>query len=236
MKTINIKRTVKNIGMIDTETIGSIYKADASLPFDISITWCDSKGNPLFKRCYLVRKFINNKYIMHGSFSAGKYDYYLDKINNDKNYFVGSVRDIAKDITRLNKKYNVKVLTAYNERFDRNKIEQLFNEFNIENPIKNMQWFDLMELGKEISTTKDYQNFCEENKHILKHGEESKFLTPNGAYRKTAESIYCYMINDPHFTENHTGLEDLKIENAIFHYAKKHCTNVKLDLNQLHVA
>lgn len=219
--------------MIDTETIGSIYKSEATIPFDISIKWCDNKGNTLSEKCYLVRKFINNKYIMNGCFSAGKYDYYLDKIKTSKNYFVGSVREIARDINRLNKKYNIKVLTAYNERFDRSKINQLFNEFNIINPLKDLQWFDLMDLGKEISTTKDYQVFCEENKHILKHGEESKFLTPNGAYRKTAESIYCYIINNPHFTENHTGLEDLEIENAIFHYGKKHNINTVLDLRKL---
>ena len=236
MKTINIKRTVKNIAMIDTETIGSIYKPSASVPFDISIAWCDNKGKILEKKCYLVRKFINNKYIMNGSFSASKYDYYLEKISNDKEYFVGSVRAIGKDIAKLNKKHNIKVLTAYNERFDRNKVEQLFNEFNIESPITNLQWFDLMDLGKEIATTPDYKEFCLNNKDITKRDNELKFFTKMGRERATAESIYCYMINNPHFSENHTGLEDLKIENAIFNYAKKHCKNIKLDLKKLEVA
>lgn len=232
MNYINIKNTKKNIAFIDTETIGTIMSPDTCLPFDISIKWYDSKQHKVVKqKCYLVRPFINNKYVMGGSFSANKYDYYLSQISTNKDYFVGSVNAIMQDIDKYNRKYNIKVASAYNDSFDKVVIERLCKEFGSTNPFNRLQWLDLLNASLEVINSTNYIDFCSFNSEVMKSKEESKFVSPSGLCRATAESMYCYIIGDTQFKEHHTGLEDLNIEVAIYEYLRDNLNNSKVGLD-----
>ncbi len=232
MKNINIKRTTKNIAFIDTETIGSITSPDTCLPFDISIKWYDSKQHKVVKqKCYLVRPFINNKYVMGGSFSATKYDYYLEQISTNKDYYVGSVNAIMKDIDKYNRKYNIKVVSAYNDSFDKVVVDRLCKEFGSTNPFNRLQWLDLLNASLGIINSKEYIDFCINNASVMKSKEERKFISPSGLCRATAEAMYCYIINSTEFKEHHTGLEDLDIELAIYEYLRVALDSSKLELD-----
>ena len=88
-----------------------------------------------------------------------------------------------------------------------------------------------MELSKVITFSKDYANYCIENKDRLNSVKDSCFITNSGRVRTTAQAIYSYIINNPHFEESHTGLEDIDIEIEIFKTSLKMLGNTIVNLN-----
>lgn len=220
-KNINVRK-LKNIVFCDTETIGSLYHKETIFPFDISLKVYDNKKSEVVKeKCYLVRKFFNNKYTMGCTFSAGKYPRYNEKVLEDRRYNVNSVREIAKSIEKMLKHYNIKYFVAHNGGFDFSALGRLFKEFNVKNPLEKVDVLDTMTLARGvISNDKNYIKFCLKNKDMLNSRGESKFLTNSGRVRETAESFYCYIIDNPAWSEEHTGLEDIDIEIKIFEYCR----------------
>ena len=89
---VNVRK-VKNILLVDTETVMDLANAQ---PFDIGfIVYDNLKDKELKSGTCLVRKFVNNKYIMLSSWSANKYNTHYKKIMGDKNVKVESVRYIS---------------------------------------------------------------------------------------------------------------------------------------------
>lgn len=205
---------------IDTETIGSLFYTESVVPFEIGVkVYNQKKGKVEYQKSYIVRKFFNNKYIMYSSFSASKYPSYFEKVENDKRYKLVSANDIQKDLQRIIKKYNIGIWCAHNGRFDKQAIERYFNDMEIENPLRDLTLLDTMEVSKVITKSKEYENFCLENRDITKKNGneiESLFITNSGRVRTTAQAIYSYITNNPNFEEAHTALEDIDIEIAIF--------------------
>ena len=80
-KNINVRK-VKNVLGIDTETIMDLQNA---MPFDIGYVVYNNKEDKIEKQgTYLVRKFVNNKYIILSSWSANKYERYYKPLLNTK--------------------------------------------------------------------------------------------------------------------------------------------------------
>ena len=183
------------------------------------------------EKSYLVRKFFNNKYIMLSSFSATKYPSYFEKIDTDKRYKVYSVKEIAQDIEKIANRYNIKIMVAHNGGFDKNAMTRLFEEFGTNNPFEKIDLLDTMELSKVITYSKDYTNYCIENKNRLNSVKESCFITNSGRVRTTAQAIYCYLSNNSQFEEAHTGLEDIDIEIEIFKASLERLGNTLVNLN-----
>ena len=102
------------------------------------------------------------------------------------------------------KKYGIDKF-AYNSRFDNNAIKSTMNYFNKlkHNPIKN-GIADIMDYINGITETEEYKKFCERNDFMTKHRKPRP--------QKKAETLYRYLTNDPSYTEEHTALEDSKIE------------------------
>ena len=222
-KKINVRK-VKNVLFIDTETVMSLQYA---MPFDIGyIVYDNINDKELKSGTCLVRKFVNNKYIMLSSWSANKYERHYKPLLNTKtkDTKVESVKVISEYFTKLIKKYNIKYMVAHNGGFDKRVLGKLFKDSKVYNPFEKLDLIDTMEMSyKPISTTKKYEKFCIENKDILiekETGLESKFLTKNNRVKTTAESIYSFIMKNISFSENHTGLEDIKIELEIFKYCK----------------
>lgn len=221
IKKINVRK-VKNVLFIDTETIMGIGDA---MPFDIGYIVYDNRNDNILKSgTCLIRKFFNNKYIMLSSWSATKYKTYYKNIVNNKDVKIESIKAISDFFNKLIKKYNIKYMIAHNGFFDKKALDRLFKEKNINNPFEKLDLIDTMEMSlKTISKTKKYETFCIKNKDIMiikNNVLESKFITKSNRVKTTAESIYSFIINNIHFTENHTGLEDIKIELEIFKYCK----------------
>jgi hypothetical protein len=108
---------------------------------------------------------------------------------------------------------------------------RLFEEFGTNNPFEKIDLLDTMELSKVITYSKDYTNYCIENKNRLNSVKESCFITSSGRVRTTAQAIYCYLSNNSQFEEAHTGLEDIDIEIEIFKASLERLGNTLVNLN-----
>ena len=222
-KNVNIRK-IKYVLGIDTETIMDLQNA---MPFDIGGVVYDNQKDVIVKeRTYLVRKFVNNKYIILSSWSANKYERYYKPLlsTKSKEVRVESVEQIAKEFTKLIKKYNIKYMFAHNGHFDYQALKRLFEDVGVKNPFEKLDVIDTEMLSyKTITITKAYEKFCQEHRKVtkLENGKkESRFLTSTNRVRQTAESIYAFISKNANFEENHTGLEDIKIELEIFKYCK----------------
>jgi hypothetical protein len=68
---------------------------------------------------------------------------------------------------------------------------------------------DSLKVAKKVlGESNDYIKFCKENGYMTSHA------TPRPRY--TAEVLYRYFTGDTTFSEEHTGLADVKIESMIF--------------------
>ena len=230
-KTIDIAKQ-KYLLFVDTETIGSLFVKESVLPFEIGIKVFDNETQKVVReKSYLIRRFFNNKYIMLSTFSATKYPNYFEKLENDKRYKNCSVNDFAQDLTKIINRYNIKVMVAHNGLFDKLAIARLCEEFGTDNPIEKIDLLDTMEISKVITYSKDYTNYCLENEEIENSIHESAFITNSGRVRTTAQAIYCYISNNAHFEEKHTGLEDIDIEIEIYIESIKRLGNTIVRLN-----
>ena len=231
IKQVNLKKE-RYLMFIDTETIGTLNVKESVLPFEIGMKILDTENNKIVKeKSYLVRKFFNNKFIMLSTFSATKYPNYFEKLENDKRYKTMSVNDISKDIEKTISRYGIKIMVAHNGNFDKTAMSRLFNEFGVENPFEKIDLLDTMEISKIITFSKDYTNFCLENKDNLNSMKDSNFITNSGRVRTTAQAIYCYLTQNPDFQEAHTGLEDIDIEIEIFRQSLERLGNTMVNLN-----
>lgn len=231
IKQVNLKKE-RYLMFIDTETIGTLNVKESVLPFEIGMKVLDTENNKIVKeKSYLVRKFFNNKFIMLSTFSATKYPNYFEKLENDKRYKTMSVNDISKDIEKTISRYGIKIMVAHNGNFDKTAMSRLFNEFGVENPFEKIDLLDTMEISKIITFSKDYTNFCLENKDNLNSMKDSNFITNSGRVRITAQAIYCYLTQNPDFQEAHTGLEDIDIEIEIFRKSMEMLGNTIISLN-----
>ena len=231
IKKVDLKKE-RYLMFIDTETIGTLNVKESVLPFEIGMKVLDTETNKIVKeKSYLVRKFFNNKYIMLSTFSATKYPDYFEKLNNDKRYKTMSVNDISKDIEKTIQRYAIKIMVAHNGNFDKNAMTRLFDDFGVDNPFENIDLLDTMELSKIITFSKDYANYCLENKDRLNSMKDSCFITNSCRVRTTAQAIYCYISNNSQFEEAHTGLEDIDIEIEIFKHSLNLLGNTIVSLN-----
>lgn len=231
IKKVDLKKE-RYLMFIDTETIGTLNVKESILPFEIGMKILDTETMKVVKeKSYLVRKFFNNKYIMLSTFSATKYPNYFEKLENDKRYKTMSVNDISKDIEKTISRYGIKIMVAHNGNFDKTAMARLFEDFGVNNPFENIDLLDTMELSKIITFSKDYANYCLENKDRLNSMKDSCFITNSGRVRTTAQAIYCYISNNSQFEEAHTGLEDIDIEIEIFKHSLNLLGNTIVSLN-----
>ena len=231
IKKVDLKKE-RYLMFIDTETIGTLNVKESVLPFEIGMKVLDTETNKIVKeKSYLVRKFFNNKYIMLSTFSATKYPDYFEKLDNDKRYKTMSVNDISKDIEKIISRYSIKIMVAHNGNFDKTAMARLFEDFGVNNPFENIDLLDTMELSKIITFSKDYANYCLENKDRLNSMKDSCFITNSGRVRTTAQAIYCYLSNNSQFEEAHDGLNDIDIEIEIFKKSMEMLGNTIVSLN-----
>lgn len=208
---------------VDIETIGSIYYLDSCLPFDISYKVYDNINRTVVEEhCILIKRFFNNQYIMYTSFSGSKYDLYKQKLNDRElvsKYSLNSPTSASQRLAKVIQKYNIGIMVGHNAKFDYTTLNKFYNEFRAYNPIQELDILDTIEIAKKLTNSKEYKNFCKSNKDILDNTKKSrKLITDSGRVRTTAEAIYCFISNNPDYVEEHTGLQDIDIEIAIYNY------------------
>ena len=109
--------------------------------------------------------------------------------------------------------YHITEVVAHNARFDLNALNVILryttkSKFRYWFPYGTEIW-DTMKMARDvIHPMPSYRKFC----------EEFDLKTKNGRLSTTAESLYRFLLNDPYFEEQHTGLEDVQIEREIMFY------------------
>ena len=190
----------------DTETGGSIGAPEI---YDLAYVILDSSGNPIKQ----FNRIIKQNYL---SIKAGKLSaYYKSKFSLFYDPLVRQKPDILKpwnyvaacfngDLNDLIKKGYDPVFCAYNASFDIRALEHTAKKLG-GTPIDldRCEILDLLPLA--------VANICDSD-----HYRESAPLTASGKYYSaTAEAVYQYVTEDPHFMEAHTALDDCLIEAEI---------------------
>jgi hypothetical protein len=205
--------------VIDTETCNTI---EQPLPYDIGYAICDRYGNIVVERSFMVAEiFIDHKDLMKSAYFAEKIPQYWEDLKNGKRE-LKSIYNIRKQIHTDMKNYKVKKVGAYNMGFDKralnNDIRYCSKSF--------FRWF--FPFGTEY--------FCIWNmacQVLLNSTSYVKFALQNGLVSDkdniltNAECCYQFLTKNLDFKEEHTGLEDVRIEVDIL--AKCYSTHKKMD-------
>lgn len=182
---------------LDTETVGG-----ASNPTGMYNLGCiihDKQGNILATTSMLVMEHYEE--IKNDDYAKKNFDLYADRLTNGVMSAVATELDAIEIVRNLCKFYGVKYVMAYNSAFDFTKTicRELLNDF---------EFIDIYLMALQtITHLKSYARFCEEN-NLLSSSKKS--------LSTTAQSVYAFITDNANYVEEHTALEDSKIEMAIF--------------------
>ena len=193
--------------ILDTETCNTI---EQPIPYDIGWAVCDKKGNILVERSYVVKEvFEGMSDVMVSAYYAQKIPMYKKEIAEGSREIAG-MWEIRRQMKADIKEYKIKKVGAYNMGFDKRALNNLVRYVS-----KSFLrwWFPFgveyvciwHEACQVILNRKSYIDFALKNGLI---SEKNNILT-------SAEAAYRYITKNVDFAENHTGLEDVKIEIAI---------------------
>lgn len=187
----------KNIyNVLDTETFGGASNPDGI--YNIGGRIFDSNGNLIASYNYLIAEHYNK--INESYFKENLYKY--DEVLTDGSItVVATEEDAISAIHNLNEFYRVTYMLAYNTAFD-------FTKTACRSLIEETEFIDIYLMALQtITHLKKYAKFCRENNLISKSGK---------SLATTAEAVYAFITQNPLYTEEHTALEDSKIEMEIF--------------------
>ena len=214
-----IDRRTRYIMMTDTETANTLTDESGKLDmtnvlvYDIRWQVIDKKGNVYEEKSYIVKEiFEDEKELMQSAYYAEKIPQYLNDIAEGKR-IVASFYEIRKDFVETMQRYNSKIVSAHNARFDYKALTNTQrwltkSKYRFFFPYGTEIWDTLKMARSVIANRPTYKAFCEE------HG----YLTATGRVKTTAEVLFRYITNNTDFTESHTGLEDVDIERQILAY------------------
>ena len=217
MKKIDYRRHY--VLVLDTETANTLTdengRLDTScvLMYDCGWSVVDTKGNVYEERSYVNSDiFVHERELMQSAYYAKKIPQYVADLRSGKRK-MATTYEIRKAMLADLATYRITEVVAHNARFDYNGLNTIQRWIT---KSKYRYWFpcgievwDTMKMARDvIHKMPTYRKFCEE------HG----FLTKNGKLSATAENLYRFIIKDPTFKENHTGLEDVQIEREIMFY------------------
>ena len=207
--------------MLDTETANTLQENNALdmscvLPYDFGFAVIDSHGN-IYEEFSFVNSdiFIDEREMMSSAYYANKIPLYLRGLE-DGSRTMSNTYGIRKVLIDKMKEYNCGFVCAHNARFDLtacNNIQRWTtkSKYRYFFPYGTEIW-DTMKMARDvIAPMPTYQKFCAENGYLTKQGKP----------RLTAEILYRFISKDVTFTEDHTGLEDVRIEVEILKYCKR---------------
>lgn len=204
-----MKLTDRFILVLDVETANSL---DDALVYDIGWRIIDLSGRVYAEGSFVIRDiFVYEREIVKEAHYADKIPEYVADIQQGKREMVNFM-EARRRILSVMKRFNCHTVAAYNANFDRNalnktlrfltksKYRYFFHYSTNFVCIWNMACNSICQRG-------EYRTFAETNRHYSNHGKN---------YRATAETVYAFLTDNANFTEEHKGLDDVKIECEIF--------------------
>lgn len=205
MKERNSKLSkTKKFLIVDTETCNTI---EQPLPYDIGWAVCDKDGNIYEERSFVVAEtFCDMKDVMQSAYFAEKIPQYWEDIKNGTRT-LATMWTIRKVMLEDMKFYKIKDIGAYNMGFDKRALNNLMRYVS-----KSWcrWWFPF---GTEFFCI--WSMACDV---LLNRASYIKFALQNGLVSEanniqtSAECAFKYITENLEFAENHTGLEDVRIE------------------------
>ncbi len=193
-----------NVLVIDTETANIV---EQPLPYDVGYAIVDTEtGKILTEKSFVVAEIFFDKELMASAYFADKIPQYFKEIKEGKRKVTG-IFNVRRSVVDDMKRFDVHKVGAYNMNFDKratnNDMRYISGSF--------WRWF--FPYGTEffciwnmactsILDTKEFVNFA------VKNG----FVSECGNVKTSAEIAYRYLTGATDFEEDHTGLEDVKIE------------------------
>lgn len=192
--------------VIDTETTNGF---DDPLCYDVGFIVTDKTGKIFEEFSFVVKEIFFNDSLMAEAYYADKRSQYLKEIRTGKRT-VKKFFEVKKIFNSVSRKHKIMKVFAHNAKFDYSALSTtlryLTNSkyrffFNYGQAI----WCTLKMAKETFAKDPKYVEFCKRNNFVTLHKEP----------RLTAEILYRYIIDDVDFIEEHTGLEDVKIEKEI---------------------
>ena len=199
----------ERIMMIDTETTNDI---DYPFCYDVGYRIFDLAGNVYEEASYVNADIFLDKELMASAYYAEKVPQYWRDIWEKRRELL-AWRVIKTRIWEAIQRNNVTIISAHNARFDYRSLH-LTQRYITTSRWRwvmpwGVEWYDTLKMCREVfKADENYRPWCEAN----------GFITKNNQPQMTAEVVYRYITKDLTFKENHTGLEDVKIEMEIFLY------------------
>lgn len=220
MKKIDRRKTYYTV--LDVETANSSTpegKVDPSSAqtYDIGFAIVDRHGKIYEERSFVNRDVWERKEMMNSAYYADKIPKYEEGLAEGTRVMSNTCR-IKQELRELCEEYNVRAIVAHNARFDVTALNatqryMTASKYRFFLPYGIPVWDSMKMAGQTICKQKAYRAWCEKN----------GYMTKNHQPRKTAEILYRYITNQEDFEEEHTGLEDVKIESVIFaHCLRQH--------------
>lgn len=187
--------------VLDTETCNGFA---SPLVYDFGYVIATDTGDIVKTRSYVIKEIYDNRPLFETAYYAAKRPLYEQRLKSGyskKVPFAYAMYQLKRDM----KKYGIDKF-AYNSRFDNNALQTTMQRLNKtkQNPLENSEIIDIMKFIDKITETEDYQEFCAKNGFMTKHRKPRA--------QKKAETLFRYLTQDPEYNEEHTALEDSKIE------------------------
>lgn len=193
---------------IDTETTNGLNDA---LVYDIGFAVHDKKGKIYCKRHYIISDFFNDRELMNSAYYSWKIPLYLEKLRKGEAQLT-TFMAVCKIIRECMQYYNIKIVIAYNMRFDLNALNTTLRYITKSKhryffPRGIHKWCSWNMAKSTICKSKLYKDWARA------HG----LISGNNQPSTSAETVYKYLNFDSmDFKEEHTGLADVLIEVEIF--------------------
>lgn len=193
--------------VLDTETCGSIGKPEI---YDLGYVIADADGNIVKERSYTIKQTYDNAERFKTAYYKEKRPIYERRLESGyaKRVYLGyALYMLAKDMERY--EVDADDVYAYNSPFDRKAIRNSADVFGSKHTLDNITDIWKGYADKYITNTQDYIDFCERNGFMTK----PKYKTPRP--QEKAETLFRYLTGNADYEEEHTALEDSKIELSI---------------------
>jgi hypothetical protein len=181
---------------LDTETVGGINKPKGF--YHIGGIIHDRQGNIIGCFNYVVAEML--PYVLTDDYAKNNIDLYYDMLENGTATIIDTQENAIAMVGAICDYYNVGTMMAFNSGFD--YVKTMCREL-----IVDREFIDLWLMALETICQKaSFKKFCADN---------GKYK-PNKNCLTNAETVFAYLTNNPCYVEEHTALEDSKIELEIF--------------------
>ena len=181
---------------LDTETVGGINNPLGF--YHLGGIIHNRNGEIVGCFNYIIAEMLDQ--IIFDEYAKSNIDLYTEMLENGEATLIDTQENAIAMVNAICEYYNVNTMMAFNSGFD-------FCKTKCGELLEGREFIDLWLMALETICQKaSYKKFCVEN---------GKYNN-KGNCRTNAETVFAYLIDNPDYCEEHTALEDSKIEKVIF--------------------